>query len=226
LLSELPADRLPGAFRAKAEEKRRVREAAATGAVWAGVAAVAVLVAAGAFIFRVDVVRALPRTATAYAAIGLPVNTTGITIEKVEAQPGLQDGRAAVVVTGALRNIEKRPVTAPALRINLLNAGGKTVQGKIAAPGDAKIPAGETRHFTITLLDPPASATDVEVVFEDAKPPPPPRRPAPGSSAPMPALRAAPPPPPAAAVEEAKPIEGNSPFALPKTAAAPATREP
>ncbi len=225
-LSDLPAERLPGAFRAKAEERRRVREAATAGALWAGVAAVVVLVAVTAFVFRVDIVRALPRTATAFAAVGLAVNTTGINIEKVEAQPGLQDGRAAVVVTGALRNIEKRAVVAPALRINLLNAAGKTVQGKIAAPGDAKIPAGETRHFTITLLDPPSSASQVEVVFEDVRPAPTAKRPAHGARAPLPPLRAAPPPPPpplAGEIEEAKPIEGDAPFALPRTAAEPAT---
>lgn len=211
-LSELPADRLPGAFRAKAEQRRRLRGAALSGAVWAGLAAAFVLGLAAAVIFRADIVRALPRTASAYAAVGLPVNITGISIEKVEAQPGLQDGRPAVVVTGALRNVEKGPVAAPALRINLLNKAGKTVLVKIAAPGDARIPAGETRHFTVSLLDPPSTATDVEVVFEKAAPP---RRKS--THAPAPRLRAAPPPAPVTQAEEIKPIEQGR-FALPETA--------
>jgi predicted Zn finger-like uncharacterized protein len=221
-LSELPADRVAGAFRAKAEQKRRIVQAAAAGAVWAVAAAVVALVLALLAIFRSDVVRALPKTATAYAAVGLAVNTTGINIEKVEASPGLQDGRAAVVVSGALRNIARRPVVAPALRINLLNKAGKIVQSKIAAPADPKIPAGESRHFTITLLDPPSSASDVEVVFQAASPatkPPRPHAPAKAAAPPPPAdLRhtAPAPPPPAAEVEDAKPLVGAAPYALPK----------
>jgi predicted Zn finger-like uncharacterized protein len=217
-LSELPADRLPGAFRAKAEERRRIREAAAVGAICAGIAAAFILVLVVAAIFRTDIVRLWPKTASAYAAVGMPVNATGITIEKIVAQPGLQDGRAAVVVTGALRNIRETAVTAPALRINLLNKAGKTVQGKIAAPADPEIPPGETRHFTITLLDPPSSATDVEVVFETARTPPAPRRPAKAPVA-APPLRQAPPPlrPP---VEEAKPLQESDPLAVPATAPA------
>lgn len=211
-LADLPAAELPGAFRAKAEEKRRVRQAAAHGAVWAGVAAGLALTLGLLAVFRADVVKAWPKSASAYAAVGLPVNTVGLTIEGVEAQPGLEDGRAAVVVTGALRNIQDHPVTAPALRINLLNKTGRTVQGKIAAPADPTIPPGETRHFTIALLDPPSSATDVEVVFDMAR-----RQavnPTARAKAPTAAqLRAAPPPPRPEPVE-AKPIE-EGPLALP-----------
>ena len=225
-LSDLPADRLPGAFRAKAEQRRRIREAAAAGAVWAGIGAALLAVIALLVIFRTEVVRMIPKTASAYAAVGLAVNTTGINIEKVEAAPGLQDGRAAVVVTGALRNIEKRPVVAPALRINLLNKDGRIVQSKIAAPTDPKIPAGESRHFTISLLDPPSSASDVEVVFEAIAQPPPPRRPKAGASAPIPDLRAAPPPASPTVAEDAKPLEGGAPFALPPAPRAGDPAEP
>lgn len=211
-LAELPAGELPGAFRAKAEKKRRVREAAAQGAIWAGVAAAVVLVLGLAVIFRAEVVRTWPKSASAYAAVGLAVNTIGLNIEDVEAQPGLEDGRAAVVVTGALRNIQDHPVTAPALRINLLNKAGKTVMGKIASPTDPKIPPGETRHFTVSLLDPPSSATDVEVVFDSARRLP--VNPKARAKAPPPDLRPAPSPPGPAPVE-AEPLPADDSLALP-----------
>jgi predicted Zn finger-like uncharacterized protein len=161
----LPADELPRAFRDKVHTQKRVRQAAATGAIWAGMLGVLALMIAGALVLRQDVAHLWPRTAGAYAMIGLPVNLVGLAIENQHAQPALRDGHAAVVVTGALRNVLGRPVAAPPLRISLLNTAGKPVLVKIADPGGARIPPGEVRRFSIDVLDPPVSATDVEIGF-------------------------------------------------------------
>lgn len=216
----LTGDELPKAFRAKADTERRVREAAATGIIWAGMAAALVLMIALAIIFRVDVVRLWPRTASAYAGVGLPVNSLGLVIEGVRFEPALQEGHAALSVSGMIRNIENEPVVTPPLRISLLNAEGKAVATKIARPADARIPPGETRHFAIALLDPPASAKELEVAFAPREPvsvrvkqsdPAPAPEHAPG-----PALRpAANPPAPALAPVEAQPLPAGSPDALP-----------
>jgi predicted Zn finger-like uncharacterized protein len=216
----LTGDELPKAFRAKADTERRVREAAATGIVWAGMAAALVLMIALAIIFRVDVVRLWPRTASAYAGVGLPVNSLGLVIEGVRFEPSLQEGHAALSVSGMIRNIENEPVVTPPLRISLLNAEGKAVATKIARPADARIPPGETRHFAIALLDPPATAKELEVAFAPREPvsvkvkqgdPAPAAQHAPG-----PALRpAAAPPAPALAPIEAQPLQPGSPDALP-----------
>ena len=80
-ISDLPGEALPKVFRAKAETGRKVREAATVGVVW-GVMAVAMgLMIGAAVLFRVDVVKAWPRSAAAYAGIGLPVNSLGLVIE-------------------------------------------------------------------------------------------------------------------------------------------------
>ena len=55
-----------------------------------------VLIIALGIIFRVDVVRLWPRTASAYAGVGLPVNSLGLVIEGVRFEPSLQDGHAAL----------------------------------------------------------------------------------------------------------------------------------
>lgn len=215
----LTGDELPKAFRAKADTERRVREAAATGVIWAGMAAALVLMIAMAIIFRVDVVRLWPRTASAYAGVGLPVNSLGLVIEGVRFEPSLQEGHAALSVSGMIRNIENEPVVTPPLRISLLDAEGKAVATKIARPADARIPPGETRHFAIALLDPPASAKELEVAFAPREPvnlsvkqgdPAPAPEHAPG-----PALRPAAAPPPAPAPVEAQPLPPGSPDALP-----------
>ena len=220
-LAGLPADRLSQAFRAKAQEQRKVREAAATGAIWAGLGAAIVLMVALAAVFRIDVVRLWPKTASAYAAVGLPVNTTGLIIEQVKAAPGADRGHPAVMVSGVMRNVIDRMVDAPPLKVSLLSKDGHSVERRTtAAPDAARIRPGETRHFTVSMVDPPKTAADVEVTFalDVMQPSAPAAGPSPKLRGPLIS------PPPAAAkpapvtavgsAQEAKPLPATSPYAL------------
>ena len=237
--SDLPAEELPKVFRARAQTRAKEREAAATGAVWAGLAGgFAVLIGAAVFL-RQDIAQIFPRAAGAYAMAGLPVNLVGLAIENQHARPMLKDGHAALTITGALRNIRGKPVVAPPLRISLLAPGGRVVATQIADPDGARIPPGAARHFSVDILDPPVSATNVEIAFVLDRKPPAAGRPAPAplpapapaqahistaAGAPTPAaaaLRGAAPPPGVAVpagVEEAKPLPKTSPYALPSAA--------
>lgn len=166
-VSALPGEELPKVFRARADAERRLREATATGVIWAGMAAAMAVVVVAALIFRIDVVKILPGSAGAYAAVGLPVNTIGLVIDRdsIKAQPIMQDGHAAVTVTGTIRNITEHDVLAPPLRVELLNKQEKRVAGQLAAAADAKIPPGQVRHFSITFLNPPRTAKDLQIGF-------------------------------------------------------------
>ena len=164
-LAELPGEELPKVYRARADAERRLKEAAGTGIIWAGMSAALAVVIACAVIVRVDMVRLWPRTAGAFASVGLPVNQVGLVIEQLRAEPSLQDGHAALTISGVLRNVEDKPVSAPPLRLSLLNPAGKRVGGKVAAAADPLVPPGETRHFAIAILDPPSTAKDLEIGF-------------------------------------------------------------
>ncbi|HEY3696617.1 DUF3426 domain-containing protein [Phenylobacterium sp.] len=219
-VSDLPGEDLPKVFRAKADTERKVRQAAVVGVGWAAAAAVLAILAALAIVFRADVVRVWPRSAAAYATIGMPVNSLGLVLEAVKAEPALQGGRAALSISGQIRNIEDRPLVAPPLKISLLNKAGMPVATQIARAADPRIPPGETRHFAIDMFDPPSSAHDLEVTFApekkagagaapkasaraaDA------RHAAPAADAPE-GLRAAAPPP-----VDARPLPTSSPYAL------------
>lgn len=217
-VSALPGEELPKVFRQKADTDRRVREAATTGIVWAGMAVALVALVATAIIFRVNVVQLWPASASAYARVGLAVNRLGLTIEDVRAEAVKENGDAALAVTGVIRNVEDRAAAAPPLRVVLINKAGKVVAVKLAMPADPEIPPGEVRHFVVTLVDPPNTAATLEVSFDlDHKPAPPPGE-APetkklelrGTARPaaVPHLPAA----------EAHPLPESSPYALPKEA--------
>ena len=164
-LSDLPGAELPKVIRAKVENTRKVREAAAHGIVWAGMAATIAIVVGLAVVFRVDVVKIMPGSARAYALAGLPVNTLGLVIEGSRAEPALQDGHAALSISGMIRNVEDHAIVTPPLKIELLNKAGKTIVTKIARPADPVVPPGETRHFALAILDPPTSAHDLQISF-------------------------------------------------------------
>ena len=194
-------------FRARVNAKRRVRQAAISGAAWGAGAVAVALVVVLSVVFRRDVVRAWPGTAAAYASVGLPVNRIGLVIEQVHAEPTLMLSHAALSVTGSIRNVEDRAVRSPPLRIVLYNARGKRVAGQIAVPADPRVPPGRARRFMVTIFDPPLTAYALEVgfapesdrrfaVMQPARQSPLPAAPAPGLRG---AVAPASPPPPTAA---------------------------
>ena len=164
----LTGDDLPKVFRSRAEDEKRMRRAAVSGAIWAGVAVVVAAVIGALAIFRQDIVRVWPRSASAYAAVGLSVNPIGLRVEQLKAVPSLQAGHAILAVSGVIRSISNRAVPAPPLRISLFNAQGKRVAGQIVVLQGAPIPPGQVRHFATAIFDPPFSAQNGTLQVEFA----------------------------------------------------------
>ena len=189
-LAEAPAEELPKAFRARAEQNRRLKRAAVHGVVWAGLASVFAGILAGAWLFRVEVVELWPRAAAAYAAVGSPVNVVGLQFEAVGARP-LANDPGTVVVSGALRNIRAHEVSSPPIRIALLDAHGAEVAHKILDVRKAPVLPGKVQGFAVLLPDPTAKGVGVDIQFAKAeerpKPEAPGHAPAAEHSAPQPA---------------------------------------
>ena len=206
---------LPQAFRAKAQARRQTRQAVGAGVVWGGLGAAVAALMIGAVVFRIDVVRLWPRTAGAYAKVGLTVNPVGLSPENVLATPGLQDGHVAVMVNGVVRNVETRPRRPTPLRVTLLDKAGKPLVNTIVRIGSAPIDPGKTAPFNASFVDPPAAAVGVQVEFVFEAPEAPSGRP--GSMPPAIKLRG-PAQPALPALPAPKPVEAlpaASPYALP-----------
>ena len=163
-LAETPAPELPKAFRARAEQQRRLRRAAAHGAVWAGLASVFVGILGAGWLFRVDVVEMYPRAASAYAAVGAKVNPTGLDFEAVGAR-AMVDDPGMVLVSGALRNVREREITAPAVRVALLDAHGAEVGHEVVRIDAAPVLPGKVQGFAVRIPDPGGKAAGVGVDF-------------------------------------------------------------
>jgi predicted Zn finger-like uncharacterized protein len=163
-LAETPAPELPKAFRARAEEQRRVRRAATHGAVWAGLASVFVAILAAGWLFRIEVVELYPRAAAAYAMIGSPVNPVGLQFEAVGAKAMLNDP-GKVVVSGALRNVREREVVAPPVRVALLDSHGAEIGHAVVTIDAAPVLPGAVQGFAVVIADPGARGAGVGVDF-------------------------------------------------------------
>ena len=163
-LAETPAPELPKAFRARAEEQRRVRRAATHGAVWAGLASVFVAILAAGWLFRVEVVELYPRAAAAYAMVGSPVNPIGLQFEAVGAK-ALPNDPGKVVVSGALRNVRDREVVAPPVRVALLDAHGAEIGHAVVQIDAAPVLPGGVQGFAVVIADPGAKGAGVGVDF-------------------------------------------------------------
>jgi predicted Zn finger-like uncharacterized protein len=168
---ETPAPELPKAFRARAEQQRRIRRAATHGAVWAGLASIFVGILAGGWLFRVEVVDLWPRAAAAYAMVGTPVNPTGLEFEAVAAKAML-DRPDMVMVSGALRNVRGREVQPPPVRVALLDDHGAEIGHAVITLDGAPVLPGGVQGFAAMIRDPAAKGVDVGLHFVGTTPAP------------------------------------------------------
>lgn len=163
-LAETPAPELPRAFRAKAEQQRRMRRAATQGAIWAGLAVVFLSLLGAAYAFRLPIVQAWPQAAGVYKLVGAPVNLAGLEFEAVGAKTAIYDP-GKVAVSGALRNIRDNEVVAPPVRVALLNAEGGEVAHRIVRLETAPVLPGKVQGFAVVIPDPDRKASGVGVDF-------------------------------------------------------------
>lgn len=187
-LAETPAPELPKAYRARAEQQRRLRRAAAHGAVWAGLGSgFAALLIAG-WLFRVDVVEMYPRAAAAYAFVGSPVNPTGLEFEAVNARAS-PNNPGMVLISGAVRNVRDREIVSPSIRVALLNASGREIGHQVVPVHAAPVLPGKVLGFAALAPDPNGRAADIGVTFvlDEAEPPSAPAPVAPAARRPAPA---------------------------------------
>ena len=106
----------------------------------------------------------MPRTASAYAAIGAPVNPTGLDFEAVNARasPFLPD---KVLISGALRNVRDNEVVAPAVRVALLDVHGAEIGHQVIRIDAAPVLPGKVQGFAAVIPDPGARGQGIGVAF-------------------------------------------------------------
>lgn len=158
------------ALRAKREAERQQKARQRSLAIWAGIAACLVIVLGLSFMFRVNVVRLWPNTASAFAAVGMPVNRFGLEVQDLSAARQVRAGSTVLVVSGNVMNISGKSQNVPQLQVNLHDAkSGKIAFSWAVSPKQTQLGAHEKLPFVSELRDPPPSELELEVVFTDTQ---------------------------------------------------------
>jgi predicted Zn finger-like uncharacterized protein len=152
------------AVRARAELQRQKQRKAVEGAGWAGVAACVAVALVGAVIFRVNIVQTWPRTAGAYAAVGMDINPYGLEVGMLTAS--FEAG--GLRVEGVLENITRGDRPTVPLRARVLDSHGAVLDSWPVALESASLPAGGAERFYTTLEAVPEGAVRVEVIIAEA----------------------------------------------------------
>lgn len=124
---------------------------------------------AAVLVWRADVVRALPQTASLFAAIGLPVNLRGLEFANVTVTRDQHEGVSVLVVEGLILSVAKTPVDVPRLRLSIRNESGAEIYSWTTLPTRNILGAGEQLPFRSRLASPPADGREVMVRFFNRK---------------------------------------------------------
>jgi predicted Zn finger-like uncharacterized protein len=127
-------------------------------------AAMAALVLA-LMIWRTDVVRLLPQTASFYRMVGLEVNLRGLAFKDVKLTTENVDGKPVLVVEGVIVDETRKPVELPRLRFIVRDGQGTEIYAWNAKLEQALLNPGDKAWFRSRLASPPAEGRSIDVRF-------------------------------------------------------------
>ncbi|KJS34887.1 MAG: hypothetical protein VR74_18475 [Hyphomonas sp. BRH_c22] len=170
-------------YRERVREQRRRKSRFAAMVSWIVTAALFFTLGLAAIIFRNDVVKFWPESATAYKRIGFSVNRFGLEFENIERSRTFNDTIPVVTVSGRAVNVARSTVDTPAVRVSLMDERGKEVALKFGSITPAELEAGETGTFRIVLEQAPMESFEIELSFIDKADVPPAPEPETGPAA-------------------------------------------
>ena len=126
--------------------------------------AVTTLAAITAVEAREPIVRAMPRVAGLYAAIGWPVNLRGLQFSRLTSQG---DGTEATSIAGEIRNVAHRRVRVPRVVFEVRDAGGAAILSWSEAASMGTLAGGRTLAFASAPHVLPPTSRKILVSFAE-----------------------------------------------------------
>ena len=106
-----------------------------------------------------------PRSASAFAALGLDVNVYGLEFYDLAVERDYSGATPVLVVSGEVRNIGRDDKLVPPVRVSLRDTNSHEILDLVNAITDQPIAAGAAVPFQIRVENPPAEAVDLEATF-------------------------------------------------------------
>jgi len=157
------------AYRLKVRERRRRKSRAAALSAWTATAAAFVVILTGLVLFRGEVVKRWPESASTYAVIGMPVNRFGLEFMETEAERFFDGTTPILEVRGAVQNVTSSTVAAPLIRVILLDDQGFKVAEAFAPIQPSSIPEEAIAVFAARVENPPFESFELELDLVPAR---------------------------------------------------------
>ncbi|MDZ4689726.1 MJ0042-type zinc finger domain-containing protein [Terricaulis sp.] len=160
-----PAPSAAAKFRAQQAERMRRERARAAMVVWTATGAALAASATGMVTFRQDVAEVWPRSASAFAALGLDVNVYGLEFYDLAVERAFDGATPILLVSGEVRNIGRDDKLVPPVRVSLRDSNSHEIFELVNAITDQPVAAGGAIPFQIRVENPPTDAVDLEATF-------------------------------------------------------------
>ncbi|GAB1717196.1 MAG: Zinc finger/thioredoxin putative [Nitrobacter sp.] len=116
-------------------------------------------------IWRAEIVRLLPQTATFYRLAGLGVNLRGLAFKDVKMSSETVDGKPVLVIEGTIVAQTRKPVELPRLRFSVRDAHDTEIYAWNAVLEQAALKPGEKAWFRSRLASPPPEGRSIDIRF-------------------------------------------------------------
>ena len=116
-------------------------------------------------VWRADVVRLLPQTASFYKLAGLEVNLCGLSFKDVKVATETVDGKPVLVIEGAIVSVTKKAVDLPRLRFSVRDAQGTEIYAWNTLLEQSALKPGERTTFKSRLASPPPEGRNIDIRF-------------------------------------------------------------
>lgn len=122
---------------------------------------------AAAATYRSDIVRAWPKSATAFAAIGLPANLYGVDIRDITITSYADAKGPKIEVKGVLQSVSRTSEFIPYLKVSLVDSKGMERLSWMVDPGIESLDAGKAHRFTSSRSNPVRGSLKAIITFAD-----------------------------------------------------------
>jgi predicted Zn finger-like uncharacterized protein len=116
-------------------------------------------------IWRVDVVRLLPQTATFYKLVGLEVNLRGLLFKDVKITSETLASKPVLVIDGVITGENRKTVELPRLRFSVRDAQGAEIYAWNSVLDQPVLKPGDYVRFKSRLASPPPEGRSIDVRF-------------------------------------------------------------
>ncbi len=116
-------------------------------------------------VWRADVVRLMPQTATFFKMAGMGVNLRGLAFEDLKISTEMVNNKPVLLIEGAIVDVTRKSVEIPRLRFIVRDAKGADIYAWNAVLEQAALNPGEKAWFKTRLASPPSEGREIAVRF-------------------------------------------------------------